>query len=136
MANGIQIYHGEVSKCSCGIVDHPEKAQERACGFCFNRGFVASCLACEGKGQVTQKMAGGPGTMSATCIACGGAGMFGVNKPEGWTDEPVAAEEPTPDPEPVPPAAEPTKDPAPKPGKTSKAAAKAETVEPPVLVGA
>ena len=132
MANGIQIYHGEVKKCTCGIADNPGSS-ERSCSFCFNRGFVASCLACEGKGQVTQKMAGGPGTMSATCIACGGIGMFGVNKPEGWTDEPVAAEEPTPDPGPVPPVAEPTKDPAPKTGKAAKAAAKAETE---VLVGA
>jgi DnaJ-class molecular chaperone len=47
---------------------------------------VAQCMACEGKGQVVQKMAGGPGTMSATCSMCGGVGKFGVNKPADWEE--------------------------------------------------
>ena len=85
-SEGISRFHGQVTKCDCGIYDHPEKQGERACQFCFGRGFVAECTACEGKGQTTEKMAGGPGTHSATCNRCGGIGKFGVNKPEDWVD--------------------------------------------------
>jgi hypothetical protein len=85
--NNISKYHGAVSECTCGIYRHPEKQGERACKQCFSRGFVAQCTACEGHGQVTEAMAGGPGTMKATCSACGGGGLFGVNKPEDWADE-------------------------------------------------
>lgn len=95
MAN-ISQFHGEVTKCDCGIVDYPERQGERACRFCFGRGFVATCTACDGNGQVTQDMAGGPGKMSSTCIPCGGVGKFGVNRPEDWVEEsavPESAEE-------------------------------------------
>lgn len=87
MANtSISQYHGQVRKCDCGIADNPEKMGERACRICFGRGFVAECLACEGKGQTLQKMAGGPGTMTATCTPCGGVGVYGVRKPEDWAE--------------------------------------------------
>ena len=92
MANNISSYHGRVSKCKCGIADDASKMSERACRQCFARGFVAECNACDGTGKTMQKMAGGPGTMSSTCIQCGGIGMFGVNKPEDWSDVPVSAE--------------------------------------------
>lgn len=85
MAN-ISMYHGEVSPCDCGLYEHPEGTGERACRICFHRGFVAACTACDGKGKVEQKMAGGPGTMSATCSICGGVGKFGVNKPADWDE--------------------------------------------------
>jgi hypothetical protein len=85
MAN-ISAYHGEVSACSCGIYEHPERTGERACRACFNRGFVAVCTACDGQGQIEQKMAGGPGTMKATCSLCGGGGRYGVNKPADWDE--------------------------------------------------
>lgn len=81
-------YHGEVSLCDCGIYEHPEKAGERACRICFGRGFVAKCTKCEGKGQIREDMAGGPGKMWSTCNACGGVGKFGVKKPENWVDDP------------------------------------------------
>ncbi len=84
--SNIQQYHGEVSVCSCGIYEHPEGTGERGCKLCFNRGFVAACTACDGKGQVMQKMAGGPGTHTATCNICGGVGRFGVNKPADWDE--------------------------------------------------
>ncbi len=90
MAN-IQQFHGVVSKCSCGLADHPEGTGERACKICFGRAFVAECTACDGHGQTTQKMAGGPGFMSATCICCGGTGKFGVNKPADWDETHPAA---------------------------------------------
>ena len=90
MAN-IQQFHGVVSKCSCGLADHPEGTGERACKICFGRAFVAECTACDGPGQTTQKMAGGPGFMSATCICCGGTGKFGVNKPADWDETHPAA---------------------------------------------
>lgn len=92
MAN-IQQYHGEVTKCGCGIADQPAGNSERACRFCFGRGFVAECNSCGGSGQLDQKMAGGPGTMKSTCIPCGGVGMFGVNRPADWI-EPVQEVEP------------------------------------------
>lgn len=82
----IQQYHGEISPCDCGLYEHPEKTGERSCRICFGRAFVAQCTACEGKGQVEQKMAGGPGTMKATCSLCGGVGKYGVNKPKDWEE--------------------------------------------------
>ena len=84
-------YHGEVSKCHCGIADNPEKIGERACKQCLSRGFVAKCKGCDGKGETTQKMAGGPGSHTATCNFCGGSGLFAVNKPADWA-EPVKEE--------------------------------------------
>jgi hypothetical protein len=87
-SNNISRFHGKVSPCECGLYVHPERQSERSCRICFGRAFVAECTACEGKGQVTEAMAGGPGTMKATCSSCGGAGSFGVNKPADWA-EPV-----------------------------------------------
>lgn len=96
MAGTIQQYHGEIRPCSCGAYDaktgkvNPEHSGQRACSLCFGRGFVAECKKCAGLGQLSENMAGGPGTMKSTCIACGGTGSFATNKPEGWQDEPVA----------------------------------------------
>ena len=94
MAN-IQQFHGVVSKCSCGLADHPEGTGERACKICFGRGFTASCLKCDGNGQYQERVAGAvEGFMGVTCIACGGVGRFGVNKPADWDEtHPVAAPE-------------------------------------------
>ena len=100
MAETIRKYHGEVSICNCGCYDKkkgevdPEHGGQRSCGICFGRGFVAACTRCGGKGSITENMAGGPGTMGSTCIACGGVGRFGVNKPEDWTDEQPKEAEP------------------------------------------
>ena len=85
MAN-ISQYHGAVRKCTCGLADNPERVGERACPQCKGRGFVAACKACDGKGQVEQDMAGGPGKMKSTCIPCGGSGLFAVNKPADWDE--------------------------------------------------
>ncbi len=82
----ISRYHGKVSKCTCGKADQPARESMRACSICFDRGFVAECMACDGKGQTTEKMAGGPGMMKSTCNACGGLGRFAVNKPEDWVE--------------------------------------------------
>jgi len=91
MANtSISRFHGPVSPCGCGMYEHPEKQSERACRLCMGRAFVAECLSCEGKGSVMQNMAGGPGTHTATCSACGGQGSYGVNKPDDWSDAPKA----------------------------------------------
>lgn len=81
-------YHGKVSKCTCGKADQPARESMRSCSFCFDRGFVAECLGCDGKGQISEEMAGGPGFMKSTCNACGGIGKFAVNKPADWVDEP------------------------------------------------
>ena len=94
MAN-ISQHHGEVSKCPCGIIDHPDTPNsEKACRQCYNRGFIAKCKACDGQGQIKAAMAGGPGTMSSTCIPCGGTGSFGVNKPADWVEEAKTEAEP------------------------------------------
>jgi hypothetical protein len=85
-SNDISKYHGRVSKCDCGLYDHPERQSDRSCKICFGRAFVAECTGCDGKGQVLETMAGGPGTMKATCNKCGGVGRFGVNKPADWVD--------------------------------------------------
>ena len=93
-AIGVSRFHGQVRECSCGLYQHPENERERACTFCLNRGFVAECTACDGKGQLIEKMAGGPGTMKATCNACGGIGTFPARKPEGWVDAPKEVPQP------------------------------------------
>lgn len=93
MYEDIRKYHGEVRICGCHIYDpelgrvNPERISEKACRQCFARGFVAQCLNCDGKGQIEEKMAGGPGKMKSTCLACGGVGSFGVNKPDYWDDQ-------------------------------------------------
>ena len=87
MANDISKYHGEVSECTCGINGHPERQGERACGMCFGRGFVAKCKSCDGNGQISEKVAGGPGMMKSTCTPCGGHGFFGVRKPDWWCEQ-------------------------------------------------
>lgn len=94
----ISKYHGVVSLCDCGIYQHPERQGERACRFCFGRGFVADCLGCDGKGRNEVPVNGKDpklGMMSSTCNFCGGVGKFAVNKPADWVDEPVAEEETT-----------------------------------------
>ena len=99
MANGnISDYHGLVRECDCGLYSHPERQGERACRVCFGRGFVAECLACNGKGKTGVPVNGSDpslGTMASTCSKCGGGGAFGVNKPADWQDlvpEPAAKE--------------------------------------------
>lgn len=83
-------YYGEVSVCrNCknaeGIAED--------CKHCFSRGYLAQCMNCNGTGQFEAPMAGGPGTMKSTCAPCGGTGHFGVNKPEGWVEEPAKQQE-------------------------------------------
>ena len=90
MADNISKYHGVVKECTCGTTKYPERQSERSCRLCFGRGFVAECLACEGKGQVTVPVNNGNaslGMMGSTCIPCGGNGLFGVNRPHDWVDK-------------------------------------------------
>lgn len=99
MSDNISKFHGAVRPCSCGAYDketgkvNPEKSGDRACRFCFGRGFVAACLGCEGKGRNEVPVNGNDkklGVMASTCSPCGGMGIYGVNKPKDWSDEPVA----------------------------------------------
>jgi hypothetical protein len=90
MAN-ISQFHGEISKCDCGLADHPEGTGERACVFCYGRGFVAACKGCNGTGKHEVAVNGTDktlGVMSSTCSLCGGKGKFGVNRPKDWVDAP------------------------------------------------
>jgi hypothetical protein len=102
MAESIAKFHGAIRPCSCGAYSKetgkvdPEKSGQRSCALCFGRGFLASCLRCEGKGQYSEGMAGGPGSMTVTCSSCGGTGFYGVNKPADWVDEPVEVKEEVP----------------------------------------
>jgi DnaJ-class molecular chaperone len=69
----------------------------KACATCMGRGFVADCLNCEATGMYKGSAAafgGGDHMHASTCNYCGGTGMFAVNQPENWKDEPpVAAQE-------------------------------------------
>jgi len=88
MAN-ISQFHGEVSKCSCGLADNPTRENMRACNLCYGRGFRAKCKICDGKGQTTVAVNGGDkslGTMTSTCSPCGGTGGYAVNRPADWVD--------------------------------------------------
>ena len=88
---GISQYHGPISKCP--ICTNADPAKPMDCKNCFSRGFVAQCLLCGGKGQVTIPVAGVEvGTMNSTCSACGGRGVFGVKRPADW-EEPVPVED-------------------------------------------
>ncbi len=88
----IQQFHGEVRRCHCGIADNPIIGSDKGCVHCKNRGFLASCKACDGTGSFVAQMAGGPGSMSSVCIPCGGTGTFGVNRPADWVDAEKPAE--------------------------------------------
>lgn len=98
MASTISQYYGEIRKCTCGLADLGDKPRQsfRACPICFDRGFVAECLACNGKGQCIATVNGADpslGTMKSTCNACGGQGSFAVRRPEDWVDAVPAAPE-------------------------------------------
>lgn len=79
-------YRGPIRECeSCVASRNAADAPERSCRNCVGRGFVATCMACDGKGYTTQAVAGSAaGTMNATCSVCGGHGCLPVDKPEGW----------------------------------------------------
>jgi len=56
MAN-ISQFHGETKKCHCGIADNPIIGSDKGCVHCKNRGFLASCKACDGTGSFVAQMA-------------------------------------------------------------------------------
>ena len=51
------------------------------CQTCFNRGYVAVCIACGGKGQAEETAPwGNHSKMTSICHWCGGKGTFAVTK--------------------------------------------------------
>lgn len=79
----IKDYHGAVIKCPQCTNSNP--ATPMNCVRCFCRGFLATCLACMGKKQIEEPIAGAAkGTMKSTCNTCAGKGEFAVNKPADW----------------------------------------------------
>jgi hypothetical protein len=76
-------YYGEIKPCPhCSNA----KGIPAPCHHCFSRGFLATCMSCNGTSKKIEPMAGGPGNMEVPCAVCGGTGFFGVNKPEGWVE--------------------------------------------------
>jgi|SRR6185437_1846368 len=76
-------YFGAVIKCPQCTNDNP--ATPMSCVRCFCRGFLATCLRCEGKKQIEEPIAGAAqGSMKSTCGMCGGKGEFAVSKPSDW----------------------------------------------------
>lgn len=74
-------YYGPARKC---IMCLPAvNIHHVFCQTCFNRGYVAMCLNCDGKGKTTVPVGGSVGTMDSTCNFCGGRGTFAVSK-EYW----------------------------------------------------
>lgn len=76
----ISDYYGKISKCACTNPDLAESCQKG----CFCRGYVAECLMCMKAGMIEENVAGSSGKMKVTCPACGGKGIFAVNKPADW----------------------------------------------------
>lgn len=74
----LKSFHGEISPCFCTNKD----GDPMDCNNCRCRGYVAKCLACDGKGQTSVPVAGAQsGNMAATCNLCGGIGHFPSNAP-------------------------------------------------------
>lgn len=72
-------FHGKITKCSC---TNSDPKQPMDCRNCQCRGYVAECLGCGGKGQITVPVAGAQsGDMKSTCSLCGGIGHFPSNAP-------------------------------------------------------
>lgn len=88
-------YKGKVRRCPhCTPERILNDPQGRACLTCLNRGFVADCLNCEATGMYKGSAAafgGGDHLHASTCNYCGGKGVFPVNKPTDWKDDPTAA---------------------------------------------
>lgn len=70
-------FHGAIERCFC-----TNPAEPMDCKNCLCRGYVAKCLACDGKGQTRVPVAGtNTGDMASTCNSCGGCGTFPANAP-------------------------------------------------------
>lgn len=67
-------YYGVVRKCEMCL---PKvNVHGNFCSWCFGRGYLATCLNCDGKGKLTVPVAGSVGEMESTCTLCGGKGTF------------------------------------------------------------
>ena len=80
-------YKGPVSRCNqCNV---EQRMSGRSCTRCLDRGFVAKCLACDGKGLRTMGSVwdGGQSQYTSPCGICGGKGVFPASKPKDWVDE-------------------------------------------------
>lgn len=103
----LERYRGTVRRCPhCNLSSRSKDKSDaiaadrmalgRACGTCLGRGFVADCLNCEATGMYKGSAAafgGGDHLHASTCNYCGGTGMFAVNRPADWKDEPPAPAE-------------------------------------------
>jgi len=86
-------YRGPVSKC--GLCLPNQGVSHVFCQHCFDRGYVALCLNCDGKGKTVVSVGGSVGTMESTCNLCGGKGHFPASKEAYLAEHPdaVSAEE-------------------------------------------
>jgi len=67
-------YYGEVRKCEMCL---PKlNIHSQFCTWCFGRGYLATCLNCDGKGKLRVPVGGSIGEMDSTCTYCGGKGVF------------------------------------------------------------
>lgn len=81
----LKSFHGAVTKCYC---TNPDPQQPMDCKNCMCRGYVAECLGCNGKGQISVPVAGAQsGNMNSTCHLCGGTGHFPANAPAPVEEE-------------------------------------------------
>lgn len=89
-------FYGLATKCRVCLP--AVNVHHNFCKVCQNRGYVASCTNCGGKGQ-QEEMApwGNKSKMTSICHWCGGTGVFAVTK-EYYDDhrDPEEAERPEP----------------------------------------
>jgi hypothetical protein len=82
-------FKGEITPCHC---TNKDPRQPMDCKHCLCRGYLAQCLACNGKGQITVPVAGAQsGDMRSTCHLCGGSGSFPSNAPVAQPADPEPA---------------------------------------------
>jgi hypothetical protein len=71
-------YHGPVRKCEMCLP--AINIHKQFCQWCMSRGYLATCLACDGKGKTRVPVQGSIGEMDSTCTLCGGKGTFPASK--------------------------------------------------------
>lgn len=67
-------YYGDIRKCEMCLP--AVNIHRQFCTWCYGRGYLATCLNCDGKGKRRVPVGGSIGEMDSTCDLCGGKGTF------------------------------------------------------------
>lgn len=84
-------YHGPARKCEFCLP--AVNIHKQFCQHCMSRGYLATCLNCDGKGKLRVPVAGSLGEMDSTCTLCGGTGTFPASEKQFLSEHPGTAQE-------------------------------------------